>query len=158
MRGDWIRRHNECGMGSAECGVSMEVSSCERPPPAIPHSAFRTPHSRSETVTASRTIRAPRGPARSCKGCVQEAALRMLMNNLDPDVAERPQDLVVYGGTGEAARDWPAFDAICRTLLTLDDDETLLGQAGKTGGVVPDPPGGPPRAHPEADSGRRRAD
>ena len=68
----------------------MEVSSCERPPPAIPHSAFRTPHSRSETVTASRTIRAPRGPARSCKGWVQEAALRMLMNNLDPDVAERP--------------------------------------------------------------------
>ena len=79
-------------------------------------------------MTAPRTIRAPRGPNRTCKGWVQEAALRMLMNNLDPDVAERPQDLVVYGGTGKAARDWPAFDAICRTLVTLGDDETLLVQ------------------------------
>src|SRR5437763_12893795 len=67
----------------------------------------------------------------SCKGWVEEAALRMLMNNLDPDVAERPQDLVVYGGTGKAARDWPSFDAICRTLLTLADDETLIVQSGK---------------------------
>ena len=63
-------------------------------------------------MTAFRTVRAPRGPNRTCKGWVQEAALRMLMNNLDPEVAERPQDLVVYGGTGKAARDWPAFDAI----------------------------------------------
>src|ERR1051326_3886883 len=61
--------------------------------------------------TGPRTVRAPRGPTRTCKGWVQEAALRMLMNNLDPEVAERPQDLVVYGGTGKAARDWPAFDA-----------------------------------------------
>src|SRR5580765_1187328 len=89
-----------------------------------------------------RTVRAPRGPARSCKGWIQEAALRMLMNNLDPEVAERPQDLVVYGGTGKAARDWPAFDAICRTLLTLADDETLLVQSGKPVGVF--------RTHPEA--------
>ena len=83
------------------------------------------------TPAPSRTIRAPRGSIKSCKGWVQEAALRMLMNNLDPDVAERPQDLVVYGGTGKAARDWPSFDAICRTLLTLGDEETLIVQSGK---------------------------
>ncbi|MDH3497754.1 MAG: urocanate hydratase, partial [Gemmatimonadota bacterium] len=82
-----------------------------------------------------RTIRAPRGTAISCRGWIQEAALRMLMNNLDPDVAERPADLVVYGGTGKAARDWPSFDAICRTLRTLGNDETLLVQSGKPVGV-----------------------
>ena len=81
------------------------------------------------------TIRAPRGTTKSCKGWVQEAALRMLMNNLDPEVAERPQDLVVYGGTGKAARNWAAFDAICRVLKTLGDDETLLVQSGKPVGV-----------------------
>ena len=80
-------------------------------------------------------IRAPRGNALSCKGWHQEAALRMLMNNLDPDVAERPEDLVVYGGTGRAARSWEAFDAIVRTLRTLDADETLLVQSGKPVGV-----------------------
>jgi urocanate hydratase len=78
-----------------------------------------------------REIRAPRGPERTCKGWPQEAALRMLMNNLDPDVAERPQDLVVYGGTGKAARSWEAFDRIVRTLRELEDDETLLVQSGK---------------------------
>ncbi len=82
-------------------------------------------------MTAPRTIRAPRGTALSCKGWQQEAALRMLMNNLDPEVAERPGDLVVYGGTGKAARDWEAFDAIVRTLRALEDDETLLVQSGK---------------------------
>ena len=81
------------------------------------------------------TVRAPRGTKMSCKGWVQEAALRMLMNNLDPEVAERPQDLVVYGGTGKAARNWAAFDAICRELRTLEDDETLLVQSGKPVGV-----------------------
>ena len=86
-------------------------------------------------MSGPRVVRAPRGTARSCRGWIQEAALRMLMNNLDPEVAERPQDLVVYGGTGKAARDWPAFDAICRTLLTLADDETLLVQSGKPVGV-----------------------
>jgi urocanate hydratase len=86
-------------------------------------------------VSGPRIIRAPRGAAKSCKGWVQEAALRMLMNNLDPDVAERPQDLVVYGGTGKAARDWRSFDAICRTLRSLNDDETLLVQSGKPVGV-----------------------
>jgi urocanate hydratase len=78
-----------------------------------------------------RVVRAPRGPARSCKGWAQEAALRMLMNNLDPEVAERPQDLVVYGGTGRAARSWEAFDAIVASLRELEDDETLLVQSGK---------------------------
>jgi urocanate hydratase len=81
-------------------------------------------------------VRAARGSSRSAKGWPQEAALRMLQNNLDPDVAERPDDLVVYGGTGKAARDWPSFDAIARTLSTLDDDETLLVQSGRPVGVL----------------------
>ncbi|HON41885.1 MAG TPA: urocanate hydratase [Bacillota bacterium] len=79
----------------------------------------------------SRVIRAPRGTEISCKGWQQEAALRMLMNNLDPDVAERPDDLVVYGGRGKAARNWEAFDAIVRALRGLESDETLLVQSGK---------------------------
>jgi urocanate hydratase len=83
----------------------------------------------------TRTVRAPRGPERSCKGWAQEAALRMLMNNLDPEVAERPADLVVYGGTGRAARSWEAFDAIVRELRRLENDETLLVQSGKPVGV-----------------------
>jgi urocanate hydratase len=83
-----------------------------------------------------RTIRAARGPTLSCKGWVQEAALRMLQNNLDPEVAERPQDLVVYGGNGKAARDWPSFDRICATLRSLGEEETLLVQSGKPVGVL----------------------
>ena len=79
----------------------------------------------------TRVIRSPRGSAISCKGWQQEAALRMLMNNLDPDVAERPDELVVYGGTGRAARSWEAFDAIVSTLRRLEGDETLLVQSGK---------------------------
>ena len=71
------------------------------------------------TLTSSRTVRAPRGSTLSCKGWIQEAALRMLMNNLDPDVAERPADLVVYGGTGRAARSWEAYDAIVATLARM---------------------------------------
>ena len=94
-------------------------------------------------MTAPRTVRAPRGPSRTCKGWIQEAALRMLMNNLDPEVAERPQDLVVYGGTGKAARNWACFDAICRTLTTLADDETLLVQSGKPVGVFATHPDAP---------------
>jgi urocanate hydratase len=77
------------------------------------------------------TIRAPRGTTLSCKGWHQEAALRMLMNNLDPEVAERPEDLVVYGGTGKAARNWECFQAIVSTLQNLDNDESLLVQSGK---------------------------
>ena len=83
------------------------------------------------TMAEARAIRAPRGTERSCKGWTQEAALRMLMNNLDPEVAERPEDLVVYGGTGRAARNWESFDAIVRALRDLDNDETLLVQSGK---------------------------
>jgi urocanate hydratase len=82
-----------------------------------------------------RIVRAPRGTRLSCKGWVQEAALRMLMNNLDPEVAERPEDLVVYGGTGRAARSWDAFEAIVRELRRLENDETLLVQSGKPVGV-----------------------
>ncbi|HWT03551.1 MAG TPA: urocanate hydratase [Pyrinomonadaceae bacterium] len=80
---------------------------------------------------SSRTVRAPRGAKLNCKGWHQEAALRCLMNNLDPEVAERPDDLVVYGGAGKAARNWAAFDAIVRELQTLGDEETLLVQSGK---------------------------
>ena len=79
----------------------------------------------------SRHVSAPRGATLSCKGWPQEAALRMLMNNLDPEVAERPDELIVYGGSGRAARSWPAFDAIVATLRRLEHDETLVVQSGK---------------------------
>jgi urocanate hydratase len=88
------------------------------------------------TIAGPREVHAPRGTELSCKGWQQEAALRMLMNNLDPEVAERPDDLVVYGGTGRAARSWGAFDAIVRELRRLEGDETLLIQSGKPVGVV----------------------
>src|SRR5216110_3975433 len=94
-------------------------------------------------ATVTRIIRAPRGTSLTCKGWPQEAALRMLMNNLDPDVAERPQDLVVYGGTGKAARNWAAFEAIVRALTALEHDETLLVQSGKPVGVFQTHPGAP---------------
>jgi len=90
----------------------------------------------------SREVRAPRGGQITAKAWPQEAAMRMLMNNLDPEVAERPQDLVVYGGTGRAARSWEAYEAIVRTLRGLESDETLLVQSGKPVGVF--------RTHPEA--------
>ncbi len=93
-------------------------------------------------MSQPRTIRAPRGTQISCKGWLQEAALRMLMNNLDPDVAERPQDLIVYGGRGRAARNWDAFDAMVRSLRELENDETLLVQSGKPVGVF--------KSHPDA--------
>jgi urocanate hydratase len=86
-------------------------------------------------MDGARVVRAPRGPGLSCRGWQQEGALRMLCNNLDPEVAERPDDLVVYGGTGRAARDWAAFDRIVATLRRLGDDETLLVQSGKPVGV-----------------------
>ena len=89
-----------------------------------------------------RTVRAPRGTRLNAKGWIQEAALRMLMNNLDPEVAERPEDLVVYGGIGKAARNWDAFEAIVRTLKELEEDETLLIQSGKPVAVF--------RTHPDA--------
>jgi len=94
------------------------------------------------TDAGPRTVRAPRGTTLSCKGWVQEAALRMLMNNLDPEVAERPEELIVYGGTGKAARSWEAFAAIVEALRSLENDETLLIQSGKPVGVF--------RTHPDA--------
>src|ERR1700739_3816744 len=93
-------------------------------------------------MSGKRSIRAPRGTHRSCKGWHQEAALRMLHNNLDPEVAEKPEQLIVYGGTGRAARDWPSFHAIVRALKALENDETLLVQSGKPVGVF--------RTHPES--------
>jgi urocanate hydratase len=95
----------------------------------------------SETIVpvrpaTSRTVRAPRGPERTCRGWIQEAALRMLMNNLDPEVAEDPDRLVVYGGSGRAARSWRDFDTIVATLHKLGNDETLLVQSGKPVGVL----------------------
>src|ERR1700747_3715313 len=86
-------------------------------------------------VSAYTPLKAPRGNQITCKGWPQEAAMRMLMNNLDEEVAERPQDLVVYGGTGRAARRWEAYHAIVAALKSLDNDETLLVQSGKPVGV-----------------------
>src|SRR5207244_3955270 len=86
-------------------------------------------------MTGAPAIRAARGTELSCLGWSQEAALRMLCNNLDPEVAERPEDLVVYGGTGKAARDWPSFHAIVASLRQLKSDETLLVQSGKAVGI-----------------------
>src|SRR5260221_14731291 len=86
-------------------------------------------------VSGPRPVRAPRAAERTCKGWQEEAALRMLMNNLDPEVAERPDDLVVYGGSGKAGRNWACFDAIVRSLRGLEDDETLLVQSGKPVGI-----------------------
>src|ERR687888_1604789 len=92
---------------------------------------------------ATRIIRAPRGTSITCKGWPQEAAMRMLMNNLDPEVAERPEELIVYGGAGKAARNWEAFDAIVRSLRSLEHDETLLVQSGKPVGIFPTHTGAP---------------
>src|SRR5881398_1747736 len=86
-------------------------------------------------MSGRRVIHAPHGSERTCKGWHQEAAMRMLMNNLDPNVAENPDQLVVYGGTGRAARSWEAFDAIVQSLRALENDETLLVQSGKPVGV-----------------------
>src|SRR5216117_2759528 len=86
-------------------------------------------------MSGKRAIHAPRGSERSCKGWHQEAAMRMLMNNLDPDVAENPAKLIVYGGTGRAARSWEAFDAIVQSLRSLENDQTLLVQSGKPVGL-----------------------
>jgi urocanate hydratase len=97
----------------------------------------------SPTSSGPRPVRAPRGSEITCKGWQQEAALRMLMNNLDPEVAERPDDLVVYGGSGKAARNWQCFDAIVRSLRALEGDETLLVQSGKPVGIFRTHPGAP---------------
>ncbi len=104
--------------------------------------ATRRNLSDSSTSNAPRTVRAPRGTAISCKGWQQEAALRMLMNNLDPEVAENPAELIVYGGSGKAARSWPDFDRIVAALKSLESDETLLVQSGRAVGVA--------KTHPDA--------
>ncbi len=96
----------------------------------------------STAVDATRTVRAPRGHKRICKGWIQEAAMRMLMNNLDPEVAEKPSELIVYGGSGKAARSWADFDRIIAALKELENDETLLVQSGRAVGVV--------KTHPDA--------
>ncbi len=82
-------------------------------------------------MSGPRTVRAPRGTELTCKNWLSEAAYRMIQNNLDPEVAEKPEDLVVYGGRGKAARSWEAFDAILESLKNLEEDETLLVQSGK---------------------------
>ena len=84
---------------------------------------------------AARAVRAPRGTTLACRAWPQEAAFRMIQNNLDPEVAEKPDELIVYGGTGRAARSWEAFDRILATLRRLKNDETLLVQSGKPVGV-----------------------
>ena len=109
---------------------------------AISDSLTASPHDAS-SAHGPRPVRAPRGSTLSCKGWQQEAALRMLMNNLDPDVAERPDDLVVYGGTGKAARNLEAFDAIVDSLRALEGDETLIVQSGKPVAVFRTHPGAP---------------
>ena len=88
-------------------------------------------------IDTTRVIRAHRGTQLSCKSWLTEAAFRMLQNNLDPEVAEKPDELVVYGGIGRAARNWECFDAILRSLRELNDDETLLIQSGKPVGIFP---------------------
>ncbi len=100
-------------------------------------------HRSGATSHAPRVVRAARGTVLTCKGWAQEAALRMLMNNLDPEVAEKPDELIVYGGTGKAARNWECFDALVRSLQELDGDETLLVQSGKPVGVFRTHPGAP---------------
>ncbi len=103
----------------------------------MPSSTPQKPASNPSTaVSGPRTVHAPRGTEISCKGWQQEAALRMLHNNLDPDVAEKPDELIVYGGTGKAARSWPDFDKIVRALRSLENDETLLVQSGRAVGIV----------------------
>jgi urocanate hydratase len=94
-------------------------------------------------TTQAHLVRSPRGTSLSCKGWQQEAALRMLMNNLDPDVAERPDDLIVYGGSGKAARNWACYEAITRALRALEADETLMVQSGKPVGIFKTHPGAP---------------
>src|ERR1044071_1474256 len=95
-----------------------------------------SPTSLPRSLPGARPVRAPRGATRTCKTWHAEAALRMLMNNLDPEVAENPDELVVYGGRGQAARSWAAFDAIVASLRALDADQTLLVHSGKPVGIL----------------------
>src|SRR3954464_5849790 len=115
------------------------LSGCGVSPPKMPQqlsNAAVVEHGEDLTMIGARPVRASRGTTLTARSWQTEAPLRMLMNNLDPEVAERPDDLVVYGGTGRAARDWASYDAIVRTLTALGDDETLLVQSGKPVGVL----------------------
>jgi hypothetical protein len=150
-------RCNTCGLGVHDpdavhckaCGELLNIPNDEalRPPSARACGLTRAAagcrraamNVQAPNAANARVIRAPTGPERSCRSWQTEAALRMLMNNLDPDVAERPEDLVVYGGIGKAARNWDAFDRIVAALQRLEDDETLLVQSGKPVGRVPHP-------------------
>ena len=100
-------------------------------------------NARRGTRRAERIVRAPRGPERTAKSWLTEAPLRMIQNNLDPEVAENPKELVVYGGIGRAARNWECFDAIVKALTELGDDESLLIQSGKPVGVFKTQPDAP---------------
>src|SRR4051812_50147393 len=108
-------------------------------------------------TVGAREVRAPHGTELSCKGWQQEAALRMLMNNLDPGVAERPEDLVVYGGGGKAGRDWACFEKNVERPRRLEKEETPLGQSGQPGGGFPTPQEGAPRPLAQPHPGARRA-
>src|SRR5512146_574461 len=112
-----------------------------RPPSSAFYLSSPLP-SKENSMPGSRVVRAPRGTQLTCKSWLTEAPYRMIQNNLDPDVAERPQDLVVYGGRGQAARSWEAFDAILESLKNLEEDETLLVQSGKPVAVF--------KTHPDA--------
>src|ERR1700744_2044254 len=126
-----LRAHNVRGY--------IDSSGNRRPRRAgsFPKAVAGIPMNAPTRIDTSRTIRAPHGTELSCKSWLTEAPYRMLQNNLDPDVAENPAELVVYGGIGRAARNWECFDAILRALRELNDDETLLVQSGKTVGVFP---------------------
>ena len=115
---------------AASCGQPLQEISQPRGARTV-----RGPPASSGALPGARPVRAPRGPELTCRGWGQEAALRMLMNNLDPEVAENPDALVVYGGIGKAARDWPSYEAILKALRALGEDETLLVQSGKPVGV-----------------------
>src|ERR1700758_2137623 len=131
----------------ASAAPNVDLPAPEVPPPetrrtaAEPSSRFtrlspRFPPRHDGHMTSRQPVRAPRGDQRTCKGWGQEGAMRMLMNNLDPEVAEHPDQLIVYGGSGRAAGSWSAYDAIVRSLQGLQGDETVLGQAGKPVGVM----------------------
>jgi len=129
------RQHESSGAVSAQCSFDKRWRAADNC--AIALTLRNRPMNAPTRIDTTRTIRAPRGTELSCKSWLTEAAFRMLQNNLDPEVAENPAELVVYGGIGRAARNWECFDAILRCLRELGDDETLLVQSGKPVGVFP---------------------
>src|SRR2546430_9605767 len=133
-------QHRDAPRRSQQVEQALVVVLDQVPPPVV-HLVKIAPGLRGrqhvvEATPMGHSVKAARGTALSCRGWVQEAALRMLCNNLDPEVAEKPEELVVYGGSGKAARDWQSFERICATLRTLGEEETLLIQSGKPVGVL----------------------